>query len=627
MKNRSLQFKPTALRCRKTELLLACLAPAQQGALVMRALTLPLFAVFATLTTGASMADNLETKVIKDPQGAALSVVGHYDVGLEKGAGLWSSSRAPAPVVAAAITKFILDDRKRSGLSDDDNLRLVVKSVDRVDNHTVVAQVHQYVGELRVIDSDVTAVFTEDGFLESLNGGIVPNRSPQAQAALKVDRVLEILKSDAKTKAMGDLDGFQEAGENEWRRKDGAAIVVGWSRKYKAPTWKASLPEEIIWIDDKGGPIVRRESHRLFGPTTGCNVRHREWPRSDNGKATSLAEKSSASDGQLSGTMISRITCEANESSGMCHWRLQRQPGGFKHPIDRIQDEDGGEKQWSQGCGSSSTPSFTAQNGDALREQGAFYVANQMRFYINENVWTQVAPHRDANVDIHLDDDTVVDSSGGPSAFFDGFTTSIHAHSSRGWQQVMMHEYGHYVVWTYGDIGSLTGLSLNCEQGVDEGRAIHETLANVFAALYARDSSDIKPQYQAYSGLVAAPAPHTDAESLLMHDVFCTDNQGDPHEKAEAFEQAVWELLFNRDCTVDTCTSGMGVNGGTIWHNASNNAIYRHVGAALGSALRDLGENITHSQVALMMVVKIQKDSGIEAANRAKSVFVHHGVL
>lgn len=153
----------------------------------MRALTLLLLAVFATLTTGASIVerhseevqnevvqkrqgkpDEVETEVIKDPQGVALSVIGHYDVGLDK-----ASSRLPARV-AEAVSKFILADRKRFGLSADDSIRLVVKSVDTVDNYTVVAHVHQYVGELRVIDSDLSAAFAEDGFLQSLNGGVVP---------------------------------------------------------------------------------------------------------------------------------------------------------------------------------------------------------------------------------------------------------------------------------------------------------------------------------------------------------------------------------------------------------------------------------------------------------------------
>ena len=190
-----------------------------------------------------------------------------------------------------------------------------------------------------------------------------------------------------------------------------------------------------------------------------------------------------------------------------------------------------------------------------------------------------------------------------------------------------MHEYGHYVVWTYSNNpipGS--GLSSNCAQGSDEGRAVHETLANVFAGLYARSNGDIDPRYGAYVGLIAAPVPHTNAASLLMHDVFCTANQGDPHEKAEAFEQVVWELLFNRNATLDSTTAASG-QGNRIWVGESKENVVRHVGAALGFALKSLGENITHQQIAAHMIVKIGRDSGSLTATRARSVFVHHGVL
>ncbi len=411
---------------------------------------------------------------------------------------------------------------------------------------------------------------------------------------------------------MGDLAGFQDVGRNEWRRKDGAAIVAGWSRQHKGPIWRAWLPEEIIWIDDKSGAIVRRDSQREYGPKRLCIVRHRDWPRVADGRAKSLAEAST-------GTEVAAIPCEADEWFGTCYWHLQRRG------IGRIQDEseNGAEAEDRQACSSNNRPRFTATNGDALREQGAFYVASQMRHFINENVWRQVAPNRDSSVNIHLDDNTVLDADENPAAFFrdDIVSMSIHAHQGSGQQQVLMHEYGHYVVWTYDDVSN------NCVQGSDEGDAIDETLANVFAGLYALASGDIKPQYGAYSGL-GAPTPHTNAASILQHDVNCSEviSLNDPHFQGQAYEQAVWEIVFNRDCTIDNCTDMSG-HGNRIWVGVSREDVIRHVGAALGFSLKVLGQNITHSQVAAQMLVKIQLDSGSATKNRAKSVFRHHGVL
>ena len=556
--------------------------------------------------TQAGKPEEVETELIKDLSGVARSVIGHYDVGLDQ-----ASSRVPARV-AETLPKFILKDPKLFGLLPDDKLRLVVNSIDELDKRTVVAQVDQYVGNLRVLDSDLTAIFAEDGFLQSLNGGIVPNRIPEARPSLSLARILEVLKQDSKAKAMGDLDGFQEAGNNISRRADGAIIEAGWSRHQQGPTWRASLPEEIIWIDDKTGAVVRRQSQRNHGPTTTCSVRHRNWPRATDGRATSLAETTSAN-------MVTSITCEADQVWNTCYWKLKREPFLWRHGIARIDDVNGGEQEDAQSCASSTAPTFLGSNGDGLREQGAFYIANQMRFFINQNVWAQVSPNRDQNLDIHVDDNGVVDDDGDPSAYFNDFWQSIRSHQSRSQQETLMHEYGHYVVWTYDDVSN------ECEQGSDEGDALDETLANVFAGVYARDSRDIDPKYGAYSGLAGAPSPHTGDSSLLLQDVNCSSGD-DPHGLGEAFEQAVWELLFNRNCTIDNCTS-LSENGDRIWPGSGRDEVVRHVGASLGFALRALGANITHSQVAAQMIVKIRRDSGTQAGNRARAVFVHHGVL
>src|SRR5687768_7386549 len=110
----------------------------------MRTLILLLLAVYATLTIGAPIVERhseevqtrqaksaeVEPEVINDSQGVALSVIGHYNVGLNK-----TSFQVPARV-AEAISKFILNDRERFGLSADDNIQLVVKSVATVDKYT-----------------------------------------------------------------------------------------------------------------------------------------------------------------------------------------------------------------------------------------------------------------------------------------------------------------------------------------------------------------------------------------------------------------------------------------------------------------------------------------------------------
>ena len=182
-----------------------------------------------------------------------------------------------------------------------------------------------------------------------------------------------------------------------------------------------------------------------------------------------------------------------------------------------------------------------------------------------------------------------------------------------------MHEYGHYVVWTY------DGISNDCDPGDNEGDSLDETMANVFAEVYARDSRDIDPTYGAIGGFALGNGPfaHINANSLITQNVQCSQ-ANDPVD-GQAFQQAVWELLFNRDCDIGACSSSNG-NGNIIWPGADRDLVVANVGAALGFALRSLGENITHSQVRAQMIRKIRSDSGDGPADRAREVFRHHGI-
>lgn len=182
-----------------------------------------------------------------------------------------------------------------------------------------------------------------------------------------------------------------------------------------------------------------------------------------------------------------------------------------------------------------------------------------------------------------------------------------------------MHEYGHYIVWTYDDLSS------NCVQGEDEGSAVNETLAEIFSGFFARVNRKIDARYGAYSG--TGTDPHTGPDTVLLHDINCAGGDNYGHDLGGAFEQAVWELLFNRDCSIDACSRDTRTNGNRIWRRASRDDVQRHVGAALGYALNVLGQNVTHQQVAAQMLEKISSDSGRETKNRARAVFIHHGVL
>lgn len=482
-----------------------------------------------------------------------------------------------------------------------------MKSADPVGS-MIVAEVDQYVGELRVIDSDLTLTLADTGALYSVNGRIIPNTSPQVRATLALPSLFTKLATDQDFGPTTIAADFMPSGSDMWQRKDRASVEVGWSIKRAKPVWKVNLPAVILWIDDTNGAVIRRQSqkeHLWDSVARKCNVRHRRWPRADDGRATSL--------NQTTATMTTAITCGGDDWFGTCYWHLKRQPFGFPHGIARIEDMNGGEGAVIQSCNASNRPSFLGTSGDSLREQGAFYAANQMRFFIKQNVWDRVDPNRDSNVDIHMDD------SDPSTASFDNFWTSIEVNPSFGQLEVVMHEYGHYVVWTY------DGISDDCDPGDNEGDSLDETMANVFAEVYARDSRDINPTYGAIGGFARnnGPAAHINADSLITQDVQCSQ-ANDPVD-GQAFQQAVWELLFNRDCDIGPCSNSNGT-GNRIWPGVDRDQVVENVGAALGFALRSLGENITHSQVRAQMIRKIRSDSGDGPADRAREVFRHHGI-
>jgi hypothetical protein len=203
-------------------------------------------------------------------------------------------------------------------------------------------------------------------------------------------------------------------------------------------------------LDEETRTVVEgNDGHeQLTGP---CNVRRRDYPRT-NGVATSLAESLN--------TTTEVITCEASDWFGTCYWQLRREPGGFNHGIGRVLDDNGTEQEVTQACSSAAVPQFIGTSADAIHEQGAFYLENQMRFYTDQNVWSQVAFTQRANVRITVDNASV------NTAVFNDFTTDIDCNpgcflNGQGnpavnccAQEVLAHEYGHYVDWSYG--GNIT---------------------------------------------------------------------------------------------------------------------------------------------------------------------------
>jgi hypothetical protein len=493
-----------------------------------------------------------------------------------------------------------------------------VREVVPVDGKVHVAYIDQAVGGLRVWDSDLSAAFWSSGELRGFHGPVRFVRADlRHPVGMDLADVLAI--ADASAAALDfapqDSNGFVRY----VRAKDGAWIERGWSPSTGSVSWRLWLPGGDIRIDEPTRTIeqVFLHSDPLFDGVTGdCSVRHPDFPRDANGRSSTLAS--------TSGTRIQTLTCGGDDWFGTCYWHLKRAPSGLAHRVGRIDDVNGGEQEVALSCASSTVPAFENSNGDAMREQTAFWAVHQMRGYNVQNTWGHVEPNRkDDKLEIHHDDDSAATLALG--AFFEAnlFTTQIRATTAMSARpDVWMHEYGHYVVFSYDDVSNL------CISSSDHGDALDETLADVFGMIMATDETQIRPSYGALAGFAngQAPPPHVVAgDRRTLGTVNCST---DHHLIGRAFEQAIWEILFNRNCDTRACSStdGFATDGVRLWGSRTQEQVIELVGAALGSALKNLGQNITVQQVRAEFIAKVREDTDEAVAAAVGAVFAHHGM-
>lgn len=532
------------------------------------------------------LSEGANFEIVPDAAGNALGVLGRFAVNLD------SVSSFDPTAVGDAVADFIAAHAEAWGHEKGFRPKLLPGDVVAVDQYTHVAFFTQAIAGLNVLDGGITATFWSDGSLASVNG-VVANWGPVEDEP--------------------DLADIAAAFATEDVIVEDGTVERGLSLQYGGVVWEYRSDGHLVVLDEATRVIVRTDDGIEHLPVGPCNIARRNFPRSGS-TATSLVEGS--------GTLTEEITCEANDVFGTCDWQLRRELVNFQHGIDRVLDGDGAEAQVSQACSSGNVPQFTATNGDSLREQGAFYVENQMRFFIDQNVWSQVANSLEDNVQITVDD------SGVTRAEFNPATRNIRCNQNcTGFgccdQDVLSHEYGHYVVFTYG--GSMDN---QCSPGADEGNALDETLANAFGLLFWLDDDQTNAQYGALDGYAGnnGPLAHTNGTNDLTAAPSCPNGDAPNAEDGQPFLQAAWELMFNRDCTLDTCATTSGF-GNRIWPTLGEETVLTRVGASLGFALSVLGtNNITHDLVRAQMRARILNDADLDTATRAQRVFSHHGL-
>lgn len=551
--------------------------------------------------------------VVADREGRATTVIGRFDVGLDADSS-WDEAE-----VADATARFLIIHGEAFGLRPGETVALKVVRIDALDDSTHVASVQQVHGDRRVpvVDREMSAVFWADGSLHSVNGSVLPNTplpEPDLQPADAVASARPTGEAEPAELVPEVVDGttiYTAPGVAVELMTDGFGALV----------WRVRDKHWVTIVDDATGAISHAHDTRRF-VNGSCNVRYRDFEKNANGFTTMLiADPDYVSPG-TTGTRTEQLTCQADDWFGTCYWKLRYE--GVTHSINRVEDESGAEVEVAQSCSSSAVPQLTSAGGNSLREQTAFWAANHMRTFTLQNVWNQVAPNRTESVDYHIDGDYYT------CGHFNPTTTSIHLEPACGLTDIFLHEYGHYVSWSY------NGLSSACSDGTNEGDPLEETVANLFAMITVADDPDTKPLYGSLGeggslprdglGGGQGPAPHITGAGLQLPTVDCT--VVDKHLIGNAFEQAVWELLFDHDCTAagSACASADTLDDGAEIWDLGDEAVITRVGASLAFAHKALGTDVTFAQFRAQMIAKIQVDSGATIANRASAVFSHHGI-
>jgi hypothetical protein len=126
------------------------------------------------------------------------------------------------------------------------------------------------------------------------------------------------------------------------------------------------------------------------------------------------------------------------------------------------------------------------------------------------------------------------------------------------------------------------------------------------------------------------PSRHRNGTPPLLYSPLACDDADDIHDVGRPLQQAMWEILWNQDCsTGDSCPTTLHTFGDDLWPGATQEHVLAVVGEAVGRALQATGSAPTYNEVLHWFLIRIQTIGGpvqgaIDAA-RVRAVLAHHG--
>lgn len=337
-----------------------------------------------------------------------------------------------------------------------------------------------------------------------------------------------------------------------------------------------------------------------------CNIRHTIFTKNAGGYTTSLVN--------TNGTQIDVSNCEGDNPffTGTCYWELRSTH--YADGLHRMEDETTTTQPQDPGS-CTATPTFTLSTGTAFRQQDAYYFLNQTRSYINQNVWANIPPDFGKSTDIYP-----ITNANLASGVLGSYSTSSHElkidSSAVNRPMTMAHEYGHHAAWTFG-LSAPSG----CTANVSEGRAVHEMMGDAFSMIFAADEGVLKTALNANIDLQATTQHLVDGDISVD-----TSNGCSPSfiVSSSGFLQAIWEILYGRDCTANTCDV-INAYGSAIWGTGvTQEEAIETVGTYLGNALASTPDNPDVVDVTLAFRDQVLFLNATTRAN-INSVLAHHG--
>jgi hypothetical protein len=607
--------------------------------------------------------------------GTPSTVLGRFDIGLAD----------PASLSTKTIADFI---HSHPDVYGNDPADLVETDRYRPDSSQVIVRFAEATDGFQVWKSDVVATVANDGSLTGLRGRVRAAAHLNTTPALSPYDVLSIVGNLQPNTALPTMLALSNEGPfAQWVGQDGTTVQCGVDPDLLSFAWQVRLSTGYEYlIDETSQSVISVNSHREFETGKTCTVRHPDLNRYSSGRAIradQLCEVTTqtcttdancgnsaqvclssgfcgwkvcqTANGGSGGTLVntSAPLCFAAENSGTCHFKLW---GGRMNPVT---DEAFGNTQETVTTACTTSPvAFTSGpnptcdgciNGEFMREQNAYWALGEEWNAATSNVWGVLAPPRNGFVNVTVDDSNS-DCAGGPTDSHTCFveppsgssTGSIFGSSADSVKQdTFEHEFGHFIVWTYVEF------SEQCIAGADESEAINETFADLFGEATIFSDASYNPAYSALAGFANEQGPAAAANtssnfnspSYLVQPstIDCVD---DFHFAGRALEQAMWEVLFNRNCDKfhhnADCTAGdlafdtqttTGSPGFPIFPNSTSSQVAAFMLSAEANAMLNASQfNTKFNDVELSIAQYVHDNTGIDNYNRFAAVFNQHGL-